>query len=259
MKSKIFIVIGLLLLAGLFYYSSNPEIQNAQKKVQTVKPQGPTHSDLVHKKDYLFYFNLSQDTAYSKRLYRAEKHIQYMEQAREVLNRDDDIAFRDSSFINNGVICSRFIFGIEADPNHKYAFYMDTNYERTHVFEIGSDIEFVKKNSLEESYSKSNSTNNYISNEVYNTEKWRKDAFDTGMEYLRRKIPKMENDCYVVSQGYYQPVLVSYKGNGIFKIMAKTNFDCNQNYINKRLFLITMIHYPAVGWEATINDIKFLD
>lgn len=70
----------------------------------------------------------------------------------------------------------------------------------------------------------------------------RREAFKMALKLIVNGINNIEEGCKVVSQSYYQPILVNYRGNGIFKVTARTSFDCNQDYINDKVFSLTMIY-----------------
>lgn len=91
------------------------------------------------------------------------------------------------------------------------------------------------------------------------SEEQRRTAYEMALTYLRKGIPASAPECRVISQGYYQPWLVTYRGYGIFKVKAKTSFDCNEDYINVKLFTLTMHYLGNNAWEATLIDQKYLD
>lgn len=92
-----------------------------------------------------------------------------------------------------------------------------------------------------------------------NSEQQRRNAYELALKYLKNSIPASRPDCRVVSHGYYHPILVSYYGQGIFKVRVKLSFDCDQDYINKKLFTLTMQYFGNNRWDATLTDQRFLD
>lgn len=87
----------------------------------------------------------------------------------------------------------------------------------------------------------------------------RREAYNMALKYLVKVIKNQEGGCKVVSQGYYQPTLVKYRGYGTFKVIAKTSFDCNKDYINRKVFSLYMTYRGNGAWEPTLTDQRFLD
>ncbi len=107
-------------------------------------------------------------------------------------------------------------------------------------------------------YQKQTSTNNQ--EDIYSdSDQRRREAYNMALKYLVQVINNQKEGCKVVSQGYYQPTLVKYRGYGTFKVIAKTSFDCNQDYINRKIFSLYMTYRGNNRWEPTITDQRFLD
>ena len=261
-KTILLVLTSIILLGGFWFYFNKKYLSNTISEIESQEVTPPYHKELLKENDYRYYYNKRLDSNYAKRLYKAEKHISNMMNLKELYGSNEDIGFADSSYTKEGNLYIRFIFGLGSDKNHKYAYDIGFDNTRSYVYEVDPNIEFRKKVSIESNFPDMNPNN--IStpgnkNIDYNTEKWRKEAYQVGQQYLKNSIPASEPECRITSQGHYQPRLVTYHGNGVFDIIAVTSFDCNKGYINRKAFFLTMVHYNGKGWDATLTDQKFLD
>ncbi|PVW14338.1 hypothetical protein [Marixanthomonas spongiae] len=265
-KTNLLLLIFLITLVGGYaYFERKSELsKNPSRNIE--KESNQNSSNLLHKKlldeeEYRFYYEQTSDSSHAKRLYRAEMHITNMMRLKELYESTENVGLADSSYTKNGKKYIRFIFGLKSDPNHKYAYDITKDDRRTYVYEVDPNIEFKEKIPVESNLPKMNTETelNVANTDTdYNTERWRKKAFNMALRYLQKVIPNSEPECKVTSQGIYQPKLVSYYGRGVFKVIAPTSFDCDNDYINRKVFFITMVHYPE-GWDATVTGQKFLD
>jgi len=110
-----------------------------------------------------------------------------------------------------------------------------------------------------EGYSKKQKSSIPSSEDFEYSEHWRKEAFKTTKEFLKYYIPKDLPGCKVTHQGFYQPTLVAYIGNQIFRVKVYCEFDCNNGYNNPSIFTAYASYLGNDKWDIQLTDQNFVD